>query len=174
MPHSTGRRASHQRADHRRLPSHAIIPSSGSSALERAILAALRQRRPQVLERLAEQAGAGAFARVLMRLSTRQMMDALSLLPHRQRGAVWARLSPAARRRWGGLAASTATHARGSSAAQAEPADQADQTDQAARHARGLLSGACHALLTGVTGALGRLRRLLATARPGLAASASS
>lgn len=171
MPHSTGRRASHQRADHRRLPSHAIIPSSGSSALERAILAALRQRRPQVLERLAEQAGAGAFARVLMRLSTRQMMDALSLLPPRQRGAVWARLSPAARRRWGGLAASTATHARGSSAAQAEPADQADQ---AARHARGLLSGACHALLTGVTGALGRLRRLLATARPGLAASASS
>ncbi|WP_313069597.1 hypothetical protein [Melaminivora sp.] len=108
MPQTTGRRASLARADHRLAYSHAIAPAAGSGALERALLAALRLRRPQVLERLVEQAGAGACAQALSRLSPRQMVDALSLLPEAQRTAVYARLSPSARRRWRALAAERA------------------------------------------------------------------
>lgn len=107
MLHSTGRRRSTRPQPEVLKYSHAIAPAAGSGALERALLAALRLRRPQVLERLAEQAGARAFARALAALSTRQMVDALSLLPVAQRAAVCAQLPPAARRRWHALAVAT-------------------------------------------------------------------
>ena len=107
MPHPAGqRRPPRQSADHRfSRYSHAIAPAAGSGALERAMLAALRLRRPQVLGRLAEQMGAQAFAEAMAALSARQMVDALSLLPGPQRAAVWAHLPPAARKRWRTLAA---------------------------------------------------------------------
>ncbi|WP_227001371.1 hypothetical protein [Pulveribacter suum] len=109
MLHSTGRRRTARPQPEVLKYSHAIAPAAGSGALERALLAALRLRRPQVLERLAEQAGALAFASALAALSTRQMVDALLLLPGAQRAAVCAQLPPVARRRWHALAAQEET-----------------------------------------------------------------
>jgi len=107
MLHPTGRRRATRLQPEVLKYSHAIAPAAGSGTLERALLAALRLRRPHVLERLAEQAGARAFARALAALSTRQMVDALSLLPTTQRAAVCAQLPPMARRRWQALATTT-------------------------------------------------------------------
>ncbi|PWW45658.1 hypothetical protein DFR36_106148 [Melaminivora alkalimesophila] len=105
MQHRMGRPALHRQAALDRQFTHAIAPTPGGGALLRATLAALRLHRPQVLERLVEQAGAREFAKVLARLSARQMVDALTLLPSGQRAAVCAALSPAARRKWHTLAA---------------------------------------------------------------------
>jgi len=104
MLHPTGRRRATRLQPEVLKYSHAIAPAAGSGTLERALLAALRLRRPHVLERLAEQAGARAFARALAALSPRQMVDALSLLPTTQRAAVCAQLPPMARRHWHALA----------------------------------------------------------------------
>ncbi len=128
MLHSTGRRTPRQPADHRfSRYSHAIAPAAGSGALERAVLAALRQRRPQVLGRLAKQLGAQAFAQALAGLSTPQMVDALSLLPQPERAAVWAHMPPAARMRWRALAVV------------ASQVDEQPQGEQAPAARRGLL-----------------------------------
>ncbi len=107
MLHPMARRApAIQRAPDPLKYSHAIpAAAAAGSALQRALLAALRLRRPQLLERLAQQSGAQDFAQALAALSTRQMADALSLLPPAQRAAVCAQLPPAMRRHWQALAA---------------------------------------------------------------------
>lgn len=94
MLHPMARRApAIQRAPDPLKYSHAIpAAAAAGSALQRALLAALRLRRPQLLERLAQQSGAQDFAQALAALSTRQMADALSLLPPAQRAAVCAQL----------------------------------------------------------------------------------
>lgn len=79
---------------------HAIAPAAAACALERALLAALGQRRPHLLNHLVDQAGPQAFAQALATLDARQMMDALCLLADAPRAAVCAHLPPSARRRW--------------------------------------------------------------------------
>jgi len=86
---------------------HAIAPPPGSDALARALLAALRLRRPQLLQHLLEEAGAPAFARAVAAWSPLQLADALSLLPAAQRRAVVQALPALARRRWQAMAAPT-------------------------------------------------------------------
>ncbi len=101
MPHTMGRPTPPKPAAQPfSLYSHAIAPAAGSGAFERALLAALRLRRPQVLERLLEQAGANAFAQALQDLTARQMVDAVSLLPREQQTLVCAHLPPTVRRQW--------------------------------------------------------------------------
>lgn len=79
---------------------HAIAPATAACALERALLAALGQRRPHLLNHLVDQAGPQAFAQALATLEARQMVEALCLLADAPRASVCAHLPPSARRRW--------------------------------------------------------------------------
>ncbi len=79
---------------------HAIAPATAACALLRALLAALGQRRPHLLNHLVDQAGPQAFAQALATLEARQMVEALCLLADAPRASVCAHLPPSARRRW--------------------------------------------------------------------------
>jgi|GEM_PF-1654429 len=87
-----------RRPPYRQLPR---LPSNNyASAHERALLAALQQRRPLLLERLLGQIGAPTFANMLGQLPTPHRMQALHLLPDASRAAVCAQLSTSTGNDW--------------------------------------------------------------------------
>jgi len=67
-----------------------------TSACERALLAALHQNRPRLLERLLAQIGPDAFAQILAQLPAVHRMHALHLLPNCARATLCTHLPAAA------------------------------------------------------------------------------